>query len=134
MKERLLIGLDVGTTAIRLAAGKVSVGQDRRLSLNIVGGAEVASQGVSKGSISSIEDAVSAISSCLEQAERVIGESVAEAAVGIGGTYITSQDARGVIGVWFPAGGRINLVLNDLSAASNTGEIWFIGCKRFALA
>lgn len=99
MKERLLIGLDVGTTAIRLAAGKVSVGQDRRLSLNIVGGAEVASQGVSKGSISSIEDAVSAISSCLEQAERVIGESVAEAAVGIGGTYITSQDARGVIGV-----------------------------------
>ncbi len=99
MKERLLIGLDVGTTVIRLAAGKVSVGQDRRLSLNIVGGAEVASQGVSKGSISSIEDAVSAISSCLEQAERVIGESLAEAAVGIGGTYITSQDARGVIGV-----------------------------------
>ncbi|MCC7357692.1 cell division protein FtsA [Candidatus Uhrbacteria bacterium] len=99
MKERLLIGLDVGTTAIRLAAGKVSVGQDRRLSLNIVGGAEVASQGVSKGSVSSIEDTVSAISSCLEQAERVIGEPLVEAAVGIGGTYITSQDARGVIGV-----------------------------------
>lgn len=99
MKERLLIGLDVGTSAIRLAAGKVSVGQDKRLSLNIVGGAEVPSQGVSKGNVSSIEDAVAAISSCLEQAERVIGEPLAEAAVGIGGAYITSQDARGVIGV-----------------------------------
>jgi len=47
------------------------------------------------------------------------------------GDYDTDTQAGGV---WFPAGGRINLVLNDLSAASNTGEIWFIGCKRFALA
>jgi len=99
MKERLLIGLDVGTSAIRLVAGRVSVGNDRRIILNVVGGAEVLSQGISKGVISSVEDAVSAISAALEQAERVIGEPLAEAAVGIGGSYISSQDARGVIGV-----------------------------------
>ena len=99
MKERLLVGLDVGTSHVRLVAGQLSVGPDKRLTLNLVGGAEVASQGVAKGTVSSLEDAVSSISACLEQAERVIGIPLSEATVGIGGSCISSQDARGVIGV-----------------------------------
>jgi cell division protein FtsA len=99
MKERLLVGLDVGTSHIRLVAGQLGLSQDRRLSLNIIGAAEVQSQGMARGAVSSLEDAVSSISACLEQAERVLGVPLADATVGIGGTFISSQEARGVIGV-----------------------------------
>ncbi len=99
MKERLLVGLDVGTSHVRLVAGQLSLTPDKRLTLNLIGGAEVPTQGVAKGIVSSLEDAVSSISACLEQAERVIGIPLGEATVGIGGACISSQDARGVIGV-----------------------------------
>lgn len=99
MKERLLIGLDIGTTAVRLVAGQLGMSQDKRLTLNIIGATESPSQGIAKGCITSLEDAVTAISSCLEQGERVLGIPIHEAAVGIGGTVVSCQDAKGVIGV-----------------------------------
>ena len=104
MKDRLLVGLDLGTSHIRIAVGQLVVAQDKRVSLQLIGAAEAASQGISKGNITSLEDAVSAISSCLEQAERVIGLPISEATVGIGGTSITTQLAKGVIGVSRPDG------------------------------
>jgi len=99
MKDRLLVGLDIGTSAIRLVAGQIGMSQDKRLTLNIIGATEMPSAGISKGTVSSLEDAVSAISGCLEQGERILGTPLHEATVGIGGTAVTCQDAKGVIGV-----------------------------------
>ncbi|MFA5185891.1 MAG: cell division protein FtsA [Patescibacteria group bacterium] len=99
MKERLIVGLDLGSSRIRLAVGQVGFSQDKHPSLNFIGAVEVQSQGISKGSVSSLEDAVSAISACLEQAERMVGMPFNEATVGIGGVAVSSQEARGVIGV-----------------------------------
>jgi len=99
MKERLIIGLDLGSSRIRIAVGQLSVGADKQVRLNLIGATEVSSQGIAKGNITALEDAVSAISSCLEQAERMIGMPLPEATVGLGGTTISSQDAKGVIGV-----------------------------------
>ncbi len=104
MKDRLLAGLDIGTSHIRIAVGQISVGQDKRPTLRMIGATEVASQGIAKGNVVSLEDAVSAISSCLEQAERQVGLPVTEATVGIGGTAITTQVSKGVIGVSRPEG------------------------------
>lgn len=99
MKDRLIAGLDLGSSHIRLAVGQVSHGQDKQAHFNVIGATELPSQGIAKGAISSLEDAVSAISSCLEQAERLVGMPINEATVGIGGMAISSQDAKGVIGV-----------------------------------
>lgn len=99
MKERFLVGLDLGTSAIRLAIGQIGVTSDKRLSLNIIGAGETPSAGIAKGAITSLEDAVTAISSCLEQGERMLGAPIREATVGIGGTGVSSQDAKGVVGV-----------------------------------
>lgn len=104
MKERLIAGLDLGSSAVRLVAGQILVGQDKRETLQIVGATEVASQGISKGLINSLEEAVTAVSTCLEQAERQIGLPVSDAYVGICGTYMTDQIQRGVIGVSRPDG------------------------------
>jgi cell division protein FtsA len=99
MKERLLVGLDLGTSHIRIAVGQLGVAADKRVAMNLIGAVETPAQGISKGNITSLEDAVSSISSCLEQAERLVGLPLNEATVGIGGTAISTQDAKGVIGV-----------------------------------
>lgn len=99
MSQPLLVGLDVGSSRIRLAMGQVSESPERGLSLSITGAVEVPSQGISKGVVSALEDAVTAISAGLEQAERQIGSPIEEAVVGIGGPHIFVMDAKGVVGV-----------------------------------
>jgi cell division protein FtsA len=101
MKERILVGIDLGSSHIRIAVGQLAVSQDR-LSLAVIGATESPAQGISKGCVTSLEDAVSSISAALEQAERQIGMPLQEAYVGIGGTHIVAQEAKGVIGVSRP--------------------------------
>jgi len=99
MKDRLLVGLDLGSANIRIAVAQFGATADKRLNLHFIGAAEVSSQGIAKGSITLLEDAVSSISACLEQAERMVGVPITEATVGIGGLCISTQEAKGVIGV-----------------------------------
>lgn len=97
--QNLIAGLDIGSSAIRLAVGQVvSHGKDVT-DLQILGAASVPSAGVSKGVISSIEDVVSSISACLESAERMVGVPVDNVWVGISGLHIMSQNSKGVIAV-----------------------------------
>lgn len=99
MKDHFLVGLDLGTSNVRIVVGQVGMTPDKRLILHCIGATETPSQGIAKGMITSFEDAVSAISACVEQAERMVGAPLGEATVGIGGTCITTQEAKGVIGV-----------------------------------
>lgn len=104
MKEHLITGIDLGSAYTRLAVGQVTLGPDKRESLSIIGAVEAPSQGISKGSISSLEEVVSSISACLELAERQIGLPVSEAYVGVGGPSVQVQLAKGVVGVSRPEG------------------------------
>lgn len=104
MSQRLIVGLDLGSSRIRLAMGQVSTTSERGSSLTIVGAVEAPSQGISKGVVSALEDAVASLSGALESAERQIGVPIEEAIVGIGGTHVTVMDAKGVVGVSRPDG------------------------------
>lgn len=95
-EKDLITGLDIGSSAIRLAVGQI-VGEAEKI--HIIGSAEVPAEGISKGIISSIEDAVSSLSACLEKAERMIGRPIESAWVGISGGHIISQESRGVVAV-----------------------------------
>ncbi|MDO8509859.1 MAG: hypothetical protein Q7S24_01825, partial [bacterium] len=74
-QKNLIAGLDIGSTTIRMAIGQMVAREENEndLELQILGAAEVPSEGISKGNISSIEDVVSSISACLERVERSIG-------------------------------------------------------------
>src|SRR3989344_7687380 len=91
-EQDIIAGLDIGSTAIRIAVGQAQTGD----TIHIIGSAEVPAEGISKGIISSIEDAVSSLSACLEKAERMIGRPIESAWVGISGSHIISQESRGV--------------------------------------
>lgn len=96
-REEYIAGLDIGSTAVRMAVGQYMVGE--RAGVHIVGVAETPSEGISKGVITSLEDAVSSVSGCLEQTERITGIPIRRVWVGISGSHILSQDSKGVVGV-----------------------------------
>lgn len=101
--QEIIVGLDVGSTAVRLAVGQL-VPSGEKTELHIVGAAEAPSEGVHKGVVTSIEDVVSSISSCLERAERMTGLPIKSAWVGISGSHIISEESKGVIAVSKPDG------------------------------
>ncbi len=91
----LITGLDIGSTAIRAVVAQANGGGH----LHVIGLAEVFSQGIHKGVVTSIEEAVSAISSVWEKLERMTGAPVEHAWVSINGSHILAQASHGVIAV-----------------------------------
>lgn len=99
MTEEIFTGLDVGTYSIRVAVGKLMPASKGGEQIHMIGAVEAPSMGVSKGTITNLEDAVSSISRALEAAERITGVALNKAWVGINGSHIISQESRGVVGV-----------------------------------
>jgi hypothetical protein len=70
MKDHLIVGIDLGSSAIRLAVGQITIGADKRETLSIWCNRSSVS-GISKGSINSLE-CQKRISASLEQVERQV--------------------------------------------------------------
>ncbi|MBT6691241.1 cell division protein FtsA [Candidatus Parcubacteria bacterium] len=91
----IITGLDVGSSAVRIVmAEKLSDGR-----LKVIGAAETSSEGVSRGSITSIEAAVSSISETIEKCERMTGLRVDRMVVGMSGIHIKMVNSKGVVAV-----------------------------------
>ena len=99
MSEDVFTGVDIGSHAVRVAVGKIAPSSDGRNQMHIIGAVEVPSSGVSRGTVTDIENAVSSVSKAIEQAERLTGLPLNSAWVGISGSHMMSQESRGVIGV-----------------------------------
>lgn len=99
--KQLIAGLDIGSTAVRMAVGQiVPRGDDGDgYELQILGASEVRSEGVSKGVVASIEDVVSSVSACFEKTERIVGSPIDSVWLGISGIHILAQHSKGVVAV-----------------------------------
>ncbi len=104
MADEFITGLDIGSSSIRIVVGQEVPNEDGKTNLHIIGAIEVPSEGMHKGSVSSMEDAVSSISKALERAERMTGHAINNAWVSIAGHQILVQESKGVIGVARPDG------------------------------
>ncbi len=98
-REEIITGLDIGSTTIRVVCGQIKPGKGEADSIHIIGAAEAPADGISKGAITSIEDAVSSISSVLEKAERMTGIPVEHALVSVNGSHVIAQESHGVVAV-----------------------------------
>lgn len=96
--QEYIAGIDIGSTAVRMAVGVLSPLGERDM-INIIGMSESPSNGVHRGVVNSIDDVVSSISNCRERLERMIGVPVENVWVGISGPQILSQTSRGFIAV-----------------------------------
>lgn len=99
MEGRIIVAIDVGTYKIVTVIAKVVENV-----ISVLGVSEVKSQGIRKGQVVDIEEAVHAINSSLEAAERMAGYSASHVMVSLGGSQIDCQNSRGVVAVATPNG------------------------------
>jgi len=95
-REEIIVGLDVGTSVIRVVVGKLT---DEEKTPSIIGVGESPAAGLRRGVIIDVEEAVSSISSAIEKAERMTGLPLDHAVVSVGGAHVNSIESHGVIAV-----------------------------------
>ncbi len=96
--QRTIVGIDVGTTKVCTIVAQVR--NDGKT--NILGVGVTQSKGIDKGVVVNIEDAVNAIATSVEKAERLSGYRIGTAFVGVAGRHISSLNSRGVVAVGRP--------------------------------
>ncbi len=94
MREKLLVGLDIGTTKICCVVGEVTA-----TGLDIVGIGMHPSVGLRKGVVVNIEHTVNSIKQAVEEAELMAGCEISSVYAGIAGGHIKGFNSHGVIAV-----------------------------------
>lgn len=100
-KDRIITGIDVGSSKIATLITSCSFEEEK---INVIGVSTVPASGIRKSQVVDIEEAVRAISSSVEAAERMAGTTVSSALVSVGGTHIACQNSHGVVAVAEPDG------------------------------
>ncbi len=93
---KIIVGLDVGSSKIRVVVGTT---EDQKNTINIIGVGLSPSNGIRKGMVTDIDEATSNITAALDDAERMAGEPIHRAFVGISGTHLEAYDSKGVIAI-----------------------------------
>lgn len=98
MKDDIIASLDVGSTAIRIVVGqRVNDGDGEKL--QVIGAVSAPANGINKGTVTSIEDATSSISACLEKAERLVGVTISSVWVSVNDPHIKCEKSKGVVAI-----------------------------------
>ena len=96
MADGKVVGLDIGTSMIRVAIGELDPDTGN---IRIAGTASRKSAGLRNGVIVNIEDAKNAIKETIDAAEQNAGTTVESVITAIGGSQIESQNSRGTVPV-----------------------------------
>ncbi|MBO0795259.1 MAG: cell division protein FtsA [Ktedonobacteraceae bacterium] len=123
MQERVIVGIDVGTTKICVLVGEL----DRDGKLNIVGVGTCPSQGLRRGVVVNIEETVTSIAAALDRAERLSGKKIDAAYVGIAGNHIDSENSKGFVAI---SPSHRDIVQNDISRAIEVARAIAIPANR----
>jgi cell division protein FtsA len=91
--ERIVVGLDIGTTKICAIVGK----RNEYGKINILGLGKAHSDGVSRGVVVNIEKTVQAIREAIAEAEKHSGIKIEVVHVGIAGEHVRSMQHKGII-------------------------------------
>ncbi|MEK7572898.1 MAG: cell division protein FtsA [Patescibacteria group bacterium] len=95
---RIVVGIDIGTSKISTLIARIDD------FINVLGISEITSQGIRKGQIVDIVEAVGSINASLEAAERMAGYSASHIIASVGGSHIESLNSKGVVAVSNPQG------------------------------
>ncbi|MBA2680844.1 MAG: cell division protein FtsA [Ktedonobacteraceae bacterium] len=123
MQERVIVGIDVGTTKICVLVGEL----DRDGKLNIVGVGTCPSQGLRRGVVVNIEETVTSIAAALDRAERLSGKRITSATVGIAGSHISSENSKGFVAI---SPSHRDIEPNDISRAVEVARAIAVPANR----
>ena len=91
--ERIITGLDIGTTKICAIIGRMNM----HGKIEVLGIGKADSFGVMRGVVANIDKTVDAIKCAVKEAEEKSGQKVTEVYVGIAGQHIKSLQHRDII-------------------------------------
>ncbi len=98
-KSNITVGIDIGTSKVTVCAGTVQDGV-----INIIGIGNSPNNGVRKGMIVDIEETVSAITTALEETERICGTQITDSFIGVNNPQTICTKSKGVIAISRPDG------------------------------
>jgi cell division protein FtsA len=93
--EKLIVGLDVGTSKVLAIVGEVSPSGE----VEIIGVGHHPSRGMKKGAVVNIESTVQSIQRAVEEAELMAGCQIHSVHAGIAGSHISSINSHGVVAI-----------------------------------
>lgn len=91
------VGLDIGTSAVRIVLGVFNANNTGKLS--IVGHGQSVNMGMRKGVVVHVEDVTEAIVQAITEAERIAGMQIAGATININGSHVSGLNSKGVIAI-----------------------------------
>lgn len=96
MKERITVGIDIGSSQVVTIVGHRHEGETHP---NIIGVGTCEGSGLRKGVVTDVEETITAITTTLEEAERMAGVPLENIYVSINGEHIQSANTRGLISI-----------------------------------
>ena len=93
--ERLIVGLDIGTSKVLAIVGEVTSDGD----VEIIGVGHHPSRGLKKGVVVNIESTVQSIQRAVEEAELMAGCQIHSVFTGIAGSHINSFNSHGIVAI-----------------------------------
>lgn len=93
--ERIIVGLDIGTTKICTVIGEVASDGV----LDIIGEGTVPSDGLRKGVVVNLERTIASVRQSVSAAERVAGVEVKDAWIGVAGTHLHAFTSHGMAAI-----------------------------------
>jgi len=97
-KRNIIVGLDVGTSAIKAAMGEIN----HINGINVLGLVSYPSAGLRKGNIVDIESTARSVDACLSELERISGVEIMKALTGFSGISISAVGNHAVVAVANP--------------------------------
>lgn len=94
--NRLIVGLDIGTSKVVVIVGEISPEEDE---IEIVGIGSNQSRGLKKGVVVNIESTVHSIQRAVEEAELMAGCEIHSVFTGIAGSHIRSLNSHGIVAI-----------------------------------
>jgi cell division protein FtsA len=93
--EKLVVGLDIGTTKVLAVIGEVA-GDG---AVRVIGLGQAPSRGLRRGVVVNIDSTVQSIQRAIEEAEVMAGCQVHSVCAGIAGTHISSFNSHGMVAI-----------------------------------
>jgi len=93
--ERLVVGLDIGTSKVLAIVGEISPTGE----IEIIGVGHHPARGLRKGVVANIESTVQSIQRAIEEAELMAGCQIYSVFAGIAGAHINSFNSHGVVAI-----------------------------------
>ncbi len=95
-KEKIICGLDIGTTKIKAVVVQKRRGAEK---LSVIGVGEAPSAGVKRGMVVDVDEVAESINQAVLKAEKTSGKEIESVFVNLSGPHITSRSSKGVVAV-----------------------------------